>query len=167
LYLRVVPAWPFRRAFREPASCFYTAVGEPRHAISLFVGFASRSASRKLRFGRPTACSRRSRRPADLTLPFGLMMTSRPSVVRPRYEKPRPTSAQALQRFAHILPIIMRASSASRSARLHASYDDSPIGADGRYGQYLPLEIWAMTTAAISPVLFALGTSRPVVSFFV
>jgi putative spermidine/putrescine transport system permease protein len=31
----------------------------------------------------------------------------------------------------------------------------------------LPLEIWAMTTAAISPVLFALGTVTTVVSFLV
>ena len=29
----------------------------------------------------------------------------------------------------------------------------------------LPLEIWAMTTAAISPVLFALGTVTTIVSF--
>ena len=87
---------------------------------------------------------------------------------RPYEEAATDLGANDWQRFRDvILPIILPgvigvACSASRSLRRVR-----PFGADGRSGEHLPLEIWAMTTAVTSPTLFAVGTVTTIVSFVV
>ncbi len=105
------------------------------------------------------------------TLPFGLMITFA-TIGRfdRRYEEAATDlGASPWQRFRDIiLPIIMPGVVGVALLGFTLSYDEFPrseltVGTVNT----LPLEIWAMTTAAISPVLFALGTVTTVVSFFV
>jgi putative spermidine/putrescine transport system permease protein len=77
--------------------------------------------------------------------------------------------ASSWQRFKDIiLPIIMPGVVGVALFGFTLSYDEFPrsqltVGTVNT----LPLEIWAMTTSAISPVLFALGTVTTIVSFLV
>jgi putative spermidine/putrescine transport system permease protein len=105
------------------------------------------------------------------TLPFGLMITFA-TIGRfdRRYEEAAADlGASSGQRFRDIiLPIILPGVIGVALFGFTLSYDEfARSSLTVGTANTLPLEIWAMTTAATSPVLFALGTVTTVVSFCV
>ena len=159
----------FRRRFPGAGLLFYTAVAS-LVMPSLFVGFGIALGFKQLGW-RTSLFTSGLGAQLTWTLPFGLMITFA-TIGRfdRRYEEAATDlGASAWQRFKDIiLPIIMPGVVGVALFGFTLSYDEFPrsqltVGAVNT----LPLEIWAMTTAAISPVLFALGTVTTVVSFLV
>ena len=159
----------FRRRFPGAAVLFYTAVAS-LVMPSLFVGFGIALGFKELGWKTSLFTSGLGAQ-LTWTLPFGLMITFA-TIGRfdRRYEEAATDlGASAWQRFKDIiLPIIMPGVIGVALFGFTLSYDEFPrsqltVGTVNT----LPLEIWAMTTAAISPVLFALGTITTVVSFLV
>ena len=159
----------FRRRFPGAGLLFYTAVAS-LVMPSLFVGFGIALGFKELGW-RTSLFTSGLGAQLTWTLPFGLMITFA-TIGRfdRRYEEAATDlGATAWQRFKDIiLPIIMPGVVGVALFGFTLSYDEFPrsqltVGVVNT----LPLEIWAMTTAAISPVLFALGTVTTVVSFVV
>jgi putative spermidine/putrescine transport system permease protein len=159
----------FRRRFPGAGLLFYTAVAS-LVMPSLFVGFGIALGFKELGW-RTSLFTSGLGAQLTWTLPFGLMITFA-TIGRfdRRYEEAATDlGASAWQRFKDIiLPIIMPGVVGVALFGFTLSYDEFPrsqltVGTVNT----LPLEIWAMTTAAISPVLFALGTVTTVVSFVV
>jgi putative spermidine/putrescine transport system permease protein len=159
----------FRRRFPGAGLLFYTAVAS-LVMPSLFVGFGIALGFKELGWSTSLFTSGLGAQ-LTWTLPFGLMITFA-TIGRfdRRYEEAATDlGASAWQRFKDIiLPIIMPGVVGVALFGFTLSYDEFPrsqltVGTVNT----LPLEIWAMTTAAISPVLFALGTVTTVVSFLV
>jgi putative spermidine/putrescine transport system permease protein len=159
----------FRRRFPGAGLLFYTAVAS-LVMPSLFVGFGIALGFKELGWKTSLFTSGLGAQ-LTWTLPFGLMITFA-TIGRfdRRYEEAATDlGASAWQRFKDIiLPIIMPGVVGVALFGFTLSYDEFPrsqltVGTVNT----LPLEIWAMTTAAISPVLFALGTVTTVVSFLV
>jgi putative spermidine/putrescine transport system permease protein len=159
----------FRRRFPGAGLLFYTAVAS-LVMPSLFVGFGIALGFRELGWKTSLFTSGLGAQ-LTWTLPFGLMVTFA-TIGRfdRRYEEAATDlGASPWQRFRDIiLPIIMPGVVGVALLGFTLSYDEFPrseltVGTVNT----LPLEIWAMTTAAISPVLFALGTVTTVVSFLV
>lgn len=159
----------FRRRFPGAGLLFYTAVAS-LVMPSLFVGFGIALGFKELGW-RTSLFTSGLGAQLTWTLPFGLMITFA-TIGRfdRRYEEAATDlGASAWQRFKDIiLPIIMPGVVGVALFGFTLSYDEFPrsqltVGVVNT----LPLEIWAMTTAAISPVLFALGTVTTVVSFVV
>lgn len=159
----------FRRRFPGAGLLFYTAVAS-LVMPSLFVGFGIALGFKEL--GLPTGLFT-SGLGAQLTwtLPFGLMITfATVGRLDRRYEEAATDlGATAGQRFRDvIIPMIVPGLIGVALFGFTMSYDEFPrsqltVGT----ANTLPLEIWAMTTAAVSPVLFALGTVTTIVSFCV
>ena len=159
----------FRRRFFGAGVLFYTAVAS-LVMPSLFVGFGIALGFKELGWKTSLFTSGLGAQ-LTWTLPFGLMITFA-TIGRfdRRYEEAATDlGATSWQRFKDIiLPIIMPGVIGVALFGFTLSYDEFPrsqltVGTVNT----LPLEIWAMTTAAISPVLFALGTVTTVVSFLV
>jgi putative spermidine/putrescine transport system permease protein len=159
----------FRRRFFGAGVLFYTAVAS-LVMPSLFVGFGIALGFKELGW-RTSLFTSGLGAQLTWTLPFGLMITFA-TIGRfdRRYEEAATDcGATSWQRFKDIiLPIIMPGVIGVALFGFTLSYDEFPrsqltVGTVNT----LPLEIWAMTTAAISPVLFALGTVTTVVSFLV
>jgi len=159
----------FRRRFLGAGLLFYTAVAS-LVMPSLFVGFGIALGFKELGWKTSLFTSGLGAQ-LTWTLPFGLMITFA-TIGRfdRRYEEAATDlGASAWQRFKDIiLPIIMPGVVGVALFGFTLSYDEFPrsqltVGTVNT----LPLEIWAMTTAAISPVLFALGTVTTIVSFLV
>jgi putative spermidine/putrescine transport system permease protein len=159
----------FRRRFPGAGILFYTAVAS-LVMPSLFVGFGIALGFKELGWSTGLFTSGLGAQ-LTWTLPFGLMITFA-TIGRfdRRYEEAATDmGATPWQRFVDIiLPIIMPGVIGVALFGFTLSYDEFPrsqltIGT----ANTLPLEIWAMTTAAISPVLFALGTVTTIVSFLV
>lgn len=159
----------FRRRFFGAATLFYTAVAS-LVMPSLFVGFGIALGFKELGWKTGLFTSGLGAQ-LTWTLPFGLMITFA-TIGRfdRRYEEAATDlGANSWQRFCDIiLPIIMPGVIGVALFGFTLSYDEFPrseltVGTVNT----LPLEIWAMTTAAISPVLFALGTVTTIVSFAV
>ena len=159
----------FRRRFFGAGVLFYTAVAS-LVMPSLFVGFGIALGFKELGWRTGLFTSGLGAQ-LTWTLPFGLMITFA-TIGRfdRRYEEAAADlGASAWQRFQDIiLPIIMPGVIGVALFGFTLSYDEFPrseltVGT----ANTLPLEIWAMTTAAISPVLFALGTVTTIVSFAV
>jgi putative spermidine/putrescine transport system permease protein len=159
----------FRRRFPGAALLFYTAVAS-LVMPSLFVGFGIALGFKELGWSTGLFTSGLGAQ-LTWTLPFGLMITFA-TIGRfdRRYEEAATDmGATPWQRFVDIiLPIIMPGVVGVALFGFTLSYDEFPrsqltVGTVNT----LPLEIWAMTTSAISPVLFALGTVTTVVSFLV
>jgi len=157
----------FRRRFFGAATLFYTAVAS-LVMPSLFVGFGIALGFKELGWKTSLFTSGLGAQ-LTWTLPFGLMITFA-TIGRfdRRYEEAATDlGANSWQRFCDIiLPIIMPGVIGVALFGFTLSYDEFPrseltVGTVNT----LPLEIWAMTTAAISPVLFALGTVTTIVSF--
>jgi putative spermidine/putrescine transport system permease protein len=159
----------FRRRFPGAGVLFYTAVAS-LVMPSLFVGFGIALGFKELGWSTGLFTSGLGAQ-LTWTLPFGLMITFA-TIGRfdRRYEEAATDlGATPWQRFRDIiLPIIMPGVVGVALFGFTLSYDEFPrsqltVGTVNT----LPLEIWAMTTAAISPVLFALGTVTTIVSFLV
>ena len=159
----------FRRRFFGAGLLFYTAVAS-LVMPSLFIGFGIALGFKELGWKTSLFTSGLGAQ-LTWTLPFGLMITFA-TIGRfdRRYEEAATDlGATPWQRFKDIiLPIIMPGVVGVALFGFTLSYDEFPrsqltVGTVNT----LPLEIWAMTTAAISPVLFALGTITTVVSFLV
>ena len=159
----------FRRRFPGAGLLFYTAVAS-LVMPSLFVGFGIALGFKELGWRTGLFTSGLGAQ-LTWTLPFGLMITFA-TIGRfdRRYEEAATDlGASPWQRFQDIiLPIIMPGVVGVALFGFTLSYDEFPrsqltVGTVNT----LPLEIWAMTTAAISPVLFALGTVTTIVSFLV
>ncbi len=159
----------FRRRFPGAGVLFYTAVAS-LVMPSLFVGFGIALGFKELGW-RTSLFTSGLGAQLTWTLPFGLMITFA-TIGRfdRRYEEAATDlGASSWQRFQDIiLPIIMPGVIGVALFGFTLSYDEFPrsqltVGTVNT----LPLEIWAMTTAAISPVLFALGTVTTIVSFLV
>jgi putative spermidine/putrescine transport system permease protein len=159
----------FRRRFFGAGLLFYTAVAS-LVMPSLFIGFGIALGFKELGWKTSLFTSGLGAQ-LTWTLPFGLMITFA-TIGRfdRRYEEAATDlGATPWQRFQDIiLPIIMPGVVGVALFGFTLSYDEFPrsqltVGTVNT----LPLEIWAMTTAAISPVLFALGTVTTVVSFLV
>jgi putative spermidine/putrescine transport system permease protein len=103
------------------------------------------------------------------TLPFGLFVTFATigRFDRTIEEAATDLGASSWQRFRDIiLPIILPGVIGVALLGFTLSYDEYARSALTVGTQNtLPMEIWALTTAATSPVLFALGTVTTVVSF--
>ncbi len=159
----------FRRRFPGAGLLFYTAVAS-LVMPSLFVGFGIALGFKQLGW-RTSLFTSGLGAQLTWTLPFGLMITFATigRFDRRFEEAATDLGASAWQRFKDIiLPIIIPGVVGVALFGFTLSYDEFPrsqltVGAVNT----LPLEIWAMTTAAISPVLFALGTVTTVVSFLV
>ena len=159
----------FRRRFPGAAVLFYVAIAS-LVMPSLFVGFGIALGFKEL--GWRTALFT-SGLGAQLTwtLPFGLMITFA-TIGRfdRRYEEAATDlGASSWQRFRDIvLPIILPGVIGVALFGFTLSYDEfARSSLTVGTANTLPLEIWALTTAATSPVLFALGTVTTVVSFCV
>jgi putative spermidine/putrescine transport system permease protein len=159
----------FRRRFPGAGLLFYTAVAS-LVMPSLFVGFGIALGFKELGWSTGLFTSGLGAQ-LTWTLPFGLMITFA-TIGRfdRRYEEAATDlGASSWQRFKDIiLPIIMPGVVGVALFGFTLSYDEFPrsqltVGTVNT----LPLEIWAMTTSAISPVLFALGTVTTIVSFLV
>jgi putative spermidine/putrescine transport system permease protein len=159
----------FRRRFPGAGLLFYTAVAS-LVMPSLFVGFGIALGFKQLGWDTSLFTSGLGAQ-LTWTLPFGLMITFA-TIGRfdRRYEEAATDlGASSWQRFKDIiLPIIMPGVVGVALFGFTLSYDEFPrsqltVGTVNT----LPLEIWAMTTSAISPVLFALGTVTTIVSFLV
>ena len=159
----------FRRRFPGAGLLFYTAVAS-LVMPSLFVGFGIALGFKELGWKTSLFTSGLGAQ-LTWTLPFGLMITFA-TIGRfdRRYEEAATDlGATPWQRFRDIImPIIMPGIVGVALFGFTLSYDEFPrsqltVGTVNT----LPLEIWAMTTAAISPVLFALGTVTTVLSFLV
>ena len=159
----------FRRRFPGAGVLFYTAVAS-LVMPSLFVGFGIALGFKELSW-RTSLFTSGLGAQLTWTLPFGLMITFA-TIGRfdRRYEEAATDlGASSWQRFTDIiLPIIMPGVVGVALFGFTLSYDEFPrsqltVGTVNT----LPLEIWAMTTAAISPVLFALGTITTLVSLLV
>lgn len=159
----------FRRRFPGAGALFYTAVAS-LVMPSLFVGFGIALGFKELGWKTSLFTSGLGAQ-LTWTLPFGLMITF---ATIGRFDRRFEEAATDLgatpwQRFRDIiLPIIMPGVVGVALFGFTLSYDEFPrsqltVGTVNT----LPLEIWAMTTSAISPVLFALGTVTTIVSFLV
>jgi putative spermidine/putrescine transport system permease protein len=159
----------FRRRFPGSGLLFYTAVSS-LVMPSLFVGFGIALGFKELDWATSLFTSGLGAQ-LTWTLPFGLMITFA-TIGRfdRRYEEAATDlGATSWQRFRDIiLPIILPGVIGVGLFGFTLSYDEFPRSAltVGTVNT-LPLEIWAMTQAAASPVLFALGTVTTVVSFCV
>jgi putative spermidine/putrescine transport system permease protein len=159
----------FRRRFLGAGVVFYTAIAS-LVMPSLFVGLGIALGFKML--GWKTAMFT-SGLGAQLTwtLPFGLMITFATigRFDRRFEEAATDLGASSWQRFKDIiLPIILPGVIGVTLFGFTLSYDEFArssltIGTQNT----LPLEIFALTTTATSPVLFALGTVTTVVSFCV
>ena len=159
----------FRRRFPGSGALFYTAVAS-LVMPSLFVGFGIALGFKELGWDTRLFTSGLGAQ-LTWTLPFGLMITFA-TIGRfdRRYEEAATDlGATPWQRFRDVtLPIIMPGVIGVALFGFTLSYDEFPrseltVGTVNT----LPLEIWAMTTAAVSPVLFALGTVTTIISFCV
>ncbi len=159
----------FRRRFWGSGLLFYTTVSS-LVMPSLFVGFGIALGFKELGWKTSLFTSGLGAQ-LTWTLPFGLMITFA-TIGRfdRRYEEAATDlGANSWQRFKDIiLPIIMPGIIGVALFGFTLSYDEFArssltVGTVNT----LPLEIWAMTTAATSPVLFALGTITTVISFCV
>ena len=157
----------FRRRFPGAAVLFYTAVAS-LVMPSLFVGFGIALGFKELGWRTGLFTSGLGAQ-LTWTLPFGLMITFA-TVGRfdRRFEEAATDlGATSWQRFRDIVfPIILPGVIGVALFGFTLSYDEFArssltVGTKNT----LPLEIWALTTAATSPVLFALGTVTTVVSF--
>jgi putative spermidine/putrescine transport system permease protein len=159
----------FRRRFPGSGLLFYTAVAS-LVMPSLFVGFGIALGFKELGL-RTSLFTSGLGAQLTWTLPFGLMITfATVGRLDRRYEKAAADlGATPWQRFRDvILPIILPGVVGVGLFGFTLSYDEFPrsqltVGTVNT----LPLEIWAMTTAAVSPVLFALGTVTTIISFCV
>ena len=159
----------FRRRFPGAGALFYTAVAS-LVMPSLFVGFGIALGFKELGWKTSMFTSGLGAQ-LTWTLPFGLMITFA-TIGRfdRRYEEAATDlGATSWQRFKDvILPIILPGVIGVALFGFTLSYDEfARSGLTVGTVNTLPLEIWAMTTAATSPVLFALGTVTTVVSFAV
>ena len=159
----------FRRRFPGAALLFYTAVAS-LVMPSLFVGFGIALGFKELGWATGLFTSGLGAQ-LTWTLPFGLMITFA-TIGRfdRRYEEAAADlGASSWQRFRDIiLPIILPGVIGVGLFGFTLSYDEfARSSLTVGTANTLPLEIWAMTTAAVSPVLFALGTVTTVVSFCV
>jgi putative spermidine/putrescine transport system permease protein len=159
----------FRRRFRGAGLLFYTAVSS-LVMPSLFVGFGIALGFKELGWKTGLFTSGLGAQ-LTWTLPFGLMITFA-TIGRfdRRYEEAATDlGASSWQRFRDvILPIILPGVIGVALFGFTLSYDEfARSSLTVGTANTLPLEIWAMTTAATSPVLFALGTVTTVVSFCV
>jgi putative spermidine/putrescine transport system permease protein len=159
----------FRRRFPGAGLLFYTAVAS-LVMPSLFVGFGIALGFKELGWDTGMFTSGLGAQ-LTWTLPFGLMITFA-TIGRfdRRYEEAATDlGASPWQRFVDIiLPIILPGVIGVALFGFTLSYDEFArssltIGT----ANTLPLEIKAMTEAATSPVLFALGTVTTIVSFCV
>jgi len=159
----------FRRRFPGSGLLFYTAVAS-LVMPSLFVGFGIALGFKELGL-RTSLFTSGLGAQLTWTLPFGLMITF---ATIGRFDRRYEEAAAGLgatpwQRFRDvILPIILPGIIGVALFGFTLSYDEFPrsqltVGTVNT----LPVEIWAMTTAAVSPVLFALGTVTTIVSFCV
>lgn len=159
----------FRRRFPGSVLLFYTAVSS-LVMPSLFVGFGIALGFKELGWKTGLFTSGLGAQ-LTWTLPFGLMITFA-TIGRfdRRYEEAATDlGASGWQRFRDvILPIILPGVIGVALFGFTLSYDEfARSSLTVGTANTLPLEIWAMTTAATSPVLFALGTVTTVVSFCV
>ncbi len=159
----------FRRRFPGAALLFYTAVAS-LVMPSLFVGFGIALGFKELGWRTGLFTSGLGAQ-LTWTLPFGLMITFA-TIGRfdRRYEEAATDlGASGWQRFRDVvLPIILPGVIGVALFGFTLSYDEfARSSLTVGTANTLPLEIWAMTTAATSPVLFALGTVTTVVSFCV
>lgn len=159
----------FRRRFPGSALLFYTAVAS-LVMPSLFIGFGIALGFKELGWKTGLFTSGLGAQ-LTWTLPFGLMITFA-TIGRfdRRYEEAATDlGANGWQRFRDIvLPIILPGVIGVGLFGFTLSYDEfARSSLTVGTANTLPLEIWAMTTAATSPVLFALGTVTTVVSFCV
>jgi putative spermidine/putrescine transport system permease protein len=159
----------FRRRFPGSGLLFYTAVSS-LVMPSLFVGFGIALGFKELGWKTGLFTSGLGAQ-LTWTLPFGLMITFA-TIGRfdRRYEEAATDlGASSWQRFRDvILPIILPGVIGVALFGFTLSYDEfARSSLTVGTANTLPLEIWAMTTAATSPVLFALGTVTTVVSFCV
>jgi putative spermidine/putrescine transport system permease protein len=157
----------FRRRFIGAGLLFYTAVAS-LVMPSLFVGFGIALGFKELGWATGLFTSGLGAQ-LTWTLPFGLMITFA-TIGRfdRRYEEAATDlGASSWQRFRDIiLPIILPGVIGVALFGFTLSYDEfARSSLTVGTANTLPLEIWAMTTAATSPVLFALGTVTTVVSF--
>lgn len=159
----------FRRRFRGAGLLFYTAVAS-LVMPSLFVGLGIALGFKELGL-RTSLFTSGLGAQLTWTLPFGLMITfATIGRLDRRYEEAATDlGATPWQRFCDvILPIIVPGVIGVALFGFTLSYDEFPrsqltVGTVNT----LPLEIWAMTTTAVSPVLFALGTVTTIVSLCV
>jgi putative spermidine/putrescine transport system permease protein len=159
----------FRRRFPGAGLLFYTAVSS-LVMPSLFVGFGIALGFKELGWNTGLFTSGLGAQ-LTWTLPFGLMITFA-TIGRfdRRYEEAAADlGASSWQRFRDIiLPIILPGVIGVALFGFTLSYDEfARSSLTVGTANTLPLEIWAMTTAATSPVLFALGTVTTIVSFCV
>ena len=159
----------FRRRFPGSALLFYTAVAS-LVMPSLFIGFGIALGFKELGWKTGLFTSGLGAQ-LTWTLPFGLMITFA-TIGRfdRRYEEAATDlGANGWQRFRDVvLPIILPGVIGVGLFGFTLSYDEfARSSLTVGTANTLPLEIWAMTTAATSPVLFALGTVTTVVSFCV
>jgi putative spermidine/putrescine transport system permease protein len=159
----------FRRRFPGSGLLFYTAISS-LVMPSLFVGFGIALGFKELGWKTGLFTSGLGAQ-LTWTLPFGLMITFA-TIGRfdRRYEEAATDlGANGWQRFRDIiLPIILPGVIGVGLFGFTLSYDEfARSSLTVGTANTLPLEIWAMTTAATSPVLFALGTVTTVVSFTV
>jgi len=160
----------FRRRFPPAPGCCSTPPFRASSCQACSSGSASRSASRSWA-GKPASSPSGLGAQLTWTLPFGLMITFA-TIGRfdRRYEEAAADlGGSSWQRFRDvILPIILPGVIGVALFGFTLSYDEfARSSLTVGTANTLPLEIWAMTTAATSPVLFALGAVTTVVSFCV
>jgi putative spermidine/putrescine transport system permease protein len=159
----------FRRRFPGAGLLFYTAIAS-LVMPSLFVGFGIALGFKQLGWKTSLLTSGLGAQ-LTWTLPFGLMVTfaTLARFDRRFEEAATDLGASSWQRLRDIiLPIIMPGVVGVALLGFTLSYDEFPrsqltVGTVNT----LPLEIWAMTTTDISPVLFALGTVTTIISFLI